>query len=109
MSEDSESKLKEYRRKILDAIEKDQIDKPAKETETREDEAQDPETPDYAVNPESGEAYGAEVKADPDPESGLVDERFSKSHEIDEASLRKTKKVELSQETDEPSDETPSE
>lgn len=100
---------KEYEDKTIGDIEgKEQLVESPKREDVREDEAEDL-TPDSFTENVPDTSYGAETKGSEEIDDSLVDPRFSKSHEIDEASLRKSKKVDLSQETDEPADETPSE
>jgi hypothetical protein len=106
---DNKSEMEKIRRKILDAIEQDQLKEGKKDDfdAELEDTAKTDDSTQFA---ELDAPSDEPTKTETEPElSGDMAKRFSKSHEVDEKRLRASKKVELSQETDEPSDETPSE
>ena len=96
--------LKETFDKTIGDIEgKDQIKESPKDEEIRENEAQDLEPSEFTENiPDT--AYGSETKGSEEIDNSLVDDRFSKSHEIDESELRKSKKMRLEQDVDKPAD-----
>jgi hypothetical protein len=103
MSEDKESKLKEYRKKIIDAIGQEQLGESPKD-ETEIDELAQDVSRD-SMTEEHGESIAPLEKAGSEEiDDSLVDDRFSKSHEVDESMLRQKRKMQIQQDVDKPAD-----
>jgi hypothetical protein len=90
ITKDSEAfeELKKERKKTVDMLEKDQIDKDVPEFPEIDEESEDIPRDEFTIEKE--ENIAKQYKAG-DPAPIVKDERFSKEHEIDEAELRKNK------------------
>lgn len=79
-----------YQKYIASLIDQSQISNESEKGTDFEPIKEDPETPDYSVNPDSGTAYGADMQADPEPVIPESMKRFNIKHEpIDENEIKK--------------------
>ena len=95
MSEDKESKLKEYRKKIIDAIEKSQLE----DEKLAEDSVQEPSQdlyPDEFTEEHEGTSAPLEKAGSEEIDKSTRSKRFAKEHELS----KETEDADVEEETD---------